>query len=96
MNPEQPFSRHLPAIAELRGQDPKERGSICPTDVSASSDLVLDVAAAKRVADLRSQLRRINGHKSWSPKQEAAALRLAREIVSIEGTDGSKLWKRKE
>jgi hypothetical protein len=43
---------------------------------------------AERLDELRTKLRRIEGHKELSPKQEQAALGLVREIIAIEGTDG--------
>ena len=42
---------------------------------------------AERLDELRTKLRRIEGHKELSPKQEQAALGLIREIAAIEGTD---------
>jgi hypothetical protein len=43
---------------------------------------------AERLDELRTKLRRIDGHKELSAKQNQAALGLIREIVAIEGTDG--------
>jgi hypothetical protein len=43
---------------------------------------------AERLDELRTKLRRIEGHKELSARQEQAALALVREIVAIEGTDG--------
>jgi hypothetical protein len=42
---------------------------------------------AERLDELRTKLRRIEGHKELSAKQEQAALGLIREIVAIEGFD---------
>ena len=45
---------------------------------------------AERLDELRAKLRRVLGHKELSPKQEEYATQLVREIVSIEGPDGTK------
>lgn len=45
-------------------------------------------AQQARLNGLRAKLRRIEGHKGLSPKQEQTATAIVREIASIEGTEG--------
>ena len=45
----------------------------------------------QRLSALRAKLRRIEGHKELSPRQEATANALAREIAKLDGTDIDKL-----
>jgi hypothetical protein len=49
-------------------------------------------AQQQRLSSLRAKLRRIEGHKELSPKQEESALALMREIVKLDGTDIDELF----
>jgi hypothetical protein len=40
----------------------------------------------QRLSALRAKLRRIDGHKEWSAKQEQSAKAIVREIVQLDGT----------
>ena len=47
----------------------------------------------QRLSALRAKLRRIDGHKEWSAKQEHSAMAIVREIAQLEGTDIDELSK---
>jgi hypothetical protein len=49
-------------------------------------------AQQERLSALRAKLRRIDGHKEWSPKQEQSAMAIVREIVKLDGTDIDELF----
>jgi len=47
----------------------------------------------QRLSALRAKLRRIDGHKELSAKQEQSATATIREIVKLDGTDIDELFK---
>lgn len=49
-------------------------------------------AHQQRLSALRAKLRRIDGHKELSPKQQESALAVMREIVQLDGTDIDELF----
>jgi hypothetical protein len=91
---EQPDGR-LSAKAESLA-DKTPRPAVRPTESSPAEIHRYPKSAmndAQRLDELRAKLRRIEGHKSLSPRQEQAAIEIIREIVAIEGpVDWSKVF----
>jgi hypothetical protein len=62
--------------------------AFAPAEIQSTLPTGHTVNDAERLDDLRNKLRRIDGHKNLSARQEHAAIGIIREIASIEGTDG--------